>query len=738
MNDGQPILRGQLKREHRRRPPRWEIEAGGTRYELNDGVIAQYLPGRLQEDRWVAFRANRTQVTKIVATKFIHAYNFVPLEGDGPKRSRYRPHDGWTAERLYSGAFRCRMTFDTPVFIGGQRTKDKDGHTEIDFFRFNRAVAIPPSELKGMIRTVFEAATNSCLSKFESGRVKKRDDARNSWARQLLPGRLERHGDDWKVRVMAAAWVPMNGTATLTDRQNVHAVVDPTNRHNNVPWSCAVTQIADAPGLVNQPGQLVVEGYLKKNGNPLATAGGPGPRKHDERLFFIPTAVPNGSELAGDVGRLTDAGLNFGQLLDVDPDVVARYGNVLKEQHDLYQKNGMTPTFSPSVQDGALVYFLYNNHAVRHLSRTGIPKFEMKTDRRDLVGGHAPCNRVKELCTACRVFGMVAEGPEPAAAKADALAGRVTPSVARWSGSAVPKLQEQLLPPLSSPRPTASEFYLERKDNGDQQHIHWDQATKKNARIRGRKFYRHSRPRFIGQHVGAPDNLNATVALLPENDQPSVFEFVIWFSELDAEELGALAWCLNMPDPLRHKIGMGKPLGLGSCKVEIAWDAPEAGEFGGQHTHLLDLDERYASLASDGRKYAGDDVKIADDKKAELQKHVESLAAGWRDTRAPVDAFQQLIEMLTFLTDGHDNAKLPTTYPSADPSDVVPRDGFWWFQMAGQRHVLPRPSDERQNPLQGPPPPPAQQPRGNPGRGDGGRQQRGGQHGGGGRRQHRR
>ena len=45
------------------------------------------------------------------------------------------------------------------------------------------------------------------------------------------------------------------------------------------------------------------------------------------------------------------------------------------------------------------------------------------------------------------------------------------------------------------------------------------------------------------------------------------FKFRIRYENLSGNELGALLFALKMPEGCAHKIGMGKPYGLGSVKI---------------------------------------------------------------------------------------------------------------------------------------------------------------------------
>jgi hypothetical protein len=47
------------------------------------------------------------------------------------------------------------------------------------------------------------------------------------------------------------------------------------------------------------------------------------------------------------------------------------------------------------------------------------------------------------------------------------------------------------------------------------------------------------------------------------------FKFKIRYENLTENELGALLFVLKLPEGCAHKIGMGKPLGLGSVKITL-------------------------------------------------------------------------------------------------------------------------------------------------------------------------
>ncbi len=136
---------------------------------------------------------------------------------------------------------------------------------------------------------------------------------------------------------------------------------------------------------------------------------------------------------------------------------------------------------------------------------------------------------------------------------------------------------------LSNPKPYHKKFYAD------------------NDRIKGRKFYYHHQDKDMDKID--PSHLNRSITPLKSGAR---FEFKVCFENLTDEEYGLLLWTLELEEGLGHKIGMGKPLGLGSCVIKIK----EIKEF---------TRERYFSI---------DNVKREEDKK--LADRIEEIKQWWK------------------------------------------------------------------------------------------------------------
>jgi CRISPR-associated protein (TIGR03986 family) len=143
---------------------------------------------------------------------------------------------------------------------------------------------------------------------------------------------------------------------------------------------------------------------------------------------------------------------------------------------------------------------------------------------------------------------------------------------------------------LSSPKPTSYQLYLELNGN---QCVNWDGE---NARIRGQKMYWHRvgmgwQIDDMAVRVQPRDQL-VNAALVDKNTQYTVAEVItkgavfsgrVRFENLHPVELGALLAALHLPSECAHKIGMGKPYGMGSIRIE-------------PKVYLIDRAKRYTSM----------------------------------------------------------------------------------------------------------------------------------------------
>jgi CRISPR-associated protein (TIGR03986 family) len=123
---------------------------------------------------------------------------------------------------------------------------------------------------------------------------------------------------------------------------------------------------------------------------------------------------------------------------------------------------------------------------------------------------------------------------------------------------------------LDRPRASNTNFYLDSKEN-----VSYDENG---ASIKGRKYYWHHKDKLnitnSGQIINSSiiarkeDNSNQITIARPLYSGNS-FEAGVYFENLTDFELGALIYSIGLEENMYHKIGHGKPIGLGTIKIDI-------------------------------------------------------------------------------------------------------------------------------------------------------------------------
>lgn len=183
--------------------------------------------------------------------------------------------------------------------------------------------------------------------------------------------------------------------------------------------------------------------------------------------------------------------------------------------------------------------------------------------------GHDKCTDIESLCPACRLFGMIG--------KSGSNTGRVRICDTHESEGVKFDLGEVTLPVLGTPRISATEFYLL---SPDEKALTWnyDYWVEKYAEgkfppivkncmpsLAGRKVYWHGKMFDVNDKSNAKMNMRCTVRPITAGK----FKFKVYFEDLESEELESLIFCLNLNGKGVHKIGKGKPIGMGDIEVTV-------------------------------------------------------------------------------------------------------------------------------------------------------------------------
>lgn len=680
--------------------------------------------------------------------RFLNPYNFVrTLEVRNPKsapllgRCTPPPHDRYVG---LTGRIKCRLTATTPIFVSDseevvEETVNGKKHRSHRFFRDPEGnIAIPGTSLRGAVRSIFEAATNSCFAHF-AGNKRLSYHLAAGEARKLIPARVRRHGEEgWALELlpganeislngpgsndpMYAAWLkrysPLRPSPTESAKPNLAysrrkiVGLPASKKHGDECWALIewmehpprvvrgreqgrfffwnVVQLAIEEKDLPTPGdgQKRVKGYLCITNQNIEN-------KHDERLFFTAQNLKP-VELPKEVRE------KYEELI---ADYQERHQDEVNKRKQPERPMGQEPAFSrfilertrrdePKLRNGDLVYAMLEErsrgvYTVKFIVPVSVPRvgFERKTRELLYPPDLAKCTAYDRLCPACRTFGWVWGDDDPEQQRPDldkptAYAGRVRFSHAKLVEDA--GVFDATLAILSTPKPTTYRFYL-RPRNGKPQDGLGDQQVdydNEGQILRGRKVYRHHgdwlNPQEYQSMNGAKSDQNRTVRGVQKAG--SVFEFTVDFENLAPVELGALLWSLRL-EGWHHRIGYAKPLGFGSAQIEIG------------EVSLLDPEGRYASFV--GGENGWNDRTSDGQSWVDAFKHAMAQRYGM-----PFERLENIRDLQALLAD---TPPLPVHYPRPTRQPQAEGKQYEWFvgnkrggQTPGPRLALPLADEDR-------------------------------------------
>ncbi len=621
---------------------------GGMTYKFNRKAIVQGAFDEINRGQRLRFRPDgaRARDVEVLAEvveavekpkttprprrsgpyRFLNPYNFVrtlevadpaaePLLGRCPPP----PHDRYVG---LSGRITCELTVATPLFIsdseGVELDKDVRDHFHYRFFRDpDGNIAIPGTSLRGPIRSIFEAATNSCFIHFSGhkrlsyhlppsdalrlvpGRVRK--TSAGEWKLDLLPGTTPVNPDRRPSGPQYAAWIPtyrplwnsktkaksphspysqrrslslQNWRHVEPCRALVEQIQHPLRQFEfwNVVALAKPGQSLPSPG----PGQQGVDGYISITNQNIEN-------KHDERIFFRATGNASASQplpLSASVRK---------QYKELVEDYQERHADAVRKRKQHKQPVdapvGREPAFSrfimdksaAKLSDGDLVYAMLDRRGmsfkVGFIVPVSVPRVGYENTIGDLLypDDLDACDKYLELCPACRTFGWVDPEPEKDEERV-AYAGRVRISHAQRLAGGTLEPFDATLAILSTPKPTTSRFYLKPKTGKPQNSLPDDKVNYDayGQKLRGRKFYRHQGEQLNRQEYESVGHKKSDQNRTVHDIQPpgTEFSFNVDFENLASAELGALLWSLEM-EGWHHRLGYGKPLGFGSAAIQV-------------------------------------------------------------------------------------------------------------------------------------------------------------------------
>lgn len=499
---------------------------------------------------------------------FVNPYNFIPL-----------PNTKTMAERKkgsLSGLITYNLYTKTPLFIPNTssnrafaRPGENKDHKSYDFFSYTdlsgiqetpapARPVIPGSEMRGVLRSNYEIITNSCMSSLDVNKVLSKRTMESFQA-----GLIKKNGEKGYQLFKAEDCLWRTEGANNTTIQNsmpegTKVVFDTEEKKIGKTFAQNVAKYADSV----PEGKSV--GYLIK--------GAPGPGNH--------SGQPN--------AKVIPAQKHYAHIFRLKENAVCDLEDLssLYKVLDQYYKNNRDDksknyaeyrTQLQNFEGGSgeeyfPVYYSKIDDATIYLSPACKTREVYKETLRTLAGSMIPCSSKNYLCPACSLFGTLADD------------GAVSSRIRVLDLKAEDKnnnkdyyLGTVTLKPLSSPKLSNVEFYLQRPEGADfwtyDYYIDSDGTVKRQpGTLSGRKFYWHN---LDANDYSSEERTSQNITVRPVRDGIT-FKGKIYFEKISEKELRDLLFVIQAGDngsleTKEHglKIGAAKPLGFGSVAMKV-------------------------------------------------------------------------------------------------------------------------------------------------------------------------
>lgn len=535
---------------------------------------------------------------------FVNPYNFIHFPEN--KAHAYKDED------RHTGVIHYTITTKTPLFIPNSSSEtaftesETPDHKSYDFFSYTELdptkryeddypiPVIPGSEMRGVVRNIYETLTDSCMSmlntdtypvkrspeRFEAALLHR--DKKGNW--ELLPALSLRIGLG-----ADAQWV------TLENGNEVMRATEPPAGFENCHNGTIIYY--QKPEKTNKWSFKTIEHYSVewKEGLPYGylLKWGMGVAKLHYHVFVVQKNKPAISELkvSKDIVErkmfpVLESYLNQPALTPGNKAAYEEYENDLKRF-----LNGNEEAYFP------VTYSKIGNRGIFYLAPAIFSKEVSNENLEKFAGKFSPCK--DNFCPACDLFGYIGTNNENAKGskirfsdlypeKYDAMQEVLNKSEQRradinqeiqnafYLGRNNGKVTLQT---LAEPKLGNVEFYLKRPDE-EAEFWTYDYYTVRgqthrynnytNCQLRGRKYYWHHRMVDTTQRIDRT-RLNKTIRPVKSG---VTFEGELYFEGISQRQLNQLIWILDSSEQIKGKmlglkLGGAKPLGYGSvvCKV---------------------------------------------------------------------------------------------------------------------------------------------------------------------------
>ena len=561
-------------------------------------------------------------------------YNFIPIN-DTVIAAEAIPGEDFQMNKYYAdtrftGYIKLNIKTLTPLYVRGSNKPEEEKENS-EFFSPGNKLRIPGSSIRGMVRNLVEIISFSKMEYFEDKRLYYRTlvDLQSNYPKIMFKGDVRDKHQGISPRTKAGWLKQENGKyyiyplyneqiyrinfSPVPNKESNQWIVDESNKpefsfHEKI--SFIPQNEAVRPHQRRTKNGKTITNYLRYaliNDNDYKM-GHCEDGKYQKGYLILSGRMGYGEHCKHMHPVIHCPDFN-GKKKQVVQSVVESYrGDINREPYaNLF-------TVLEKHDEGVPCFYLEENGEVQSIGHT--PLYRLPYIKK--VSDHIPAEHktdVLDLTNA--IFGQ-----------AEKFAGRVFFEDTVLCERQGQVLMDTKLPKiLSSPKPTSFQLYLKQKSNNKKELCHWDDSpNKENGFIRGYKLYWHQNNED-GYSWVEKGTTNATHSdpITPVKAGKE-FSGIIRFENLSKVELGALLFVLDLPDNMAHKLGMGKPLGLGSVKI-----TPEL--------YLSNRIERYSKLFGNNEWYLGEE-QIPDMKSYEnafaayiMEKLGEASSYLWENDR---------------------------------------------------------------------------------------------------------
>lgn len=669
--------------------------------------------------------------------RFLNPYNFVrplpepqnlpPLSEDTADlhllwRCPPPPHDRYTG---LSGRITCTMRAKTPVFVSDSEiVSEQNGHKTYRFFNVNGDDVIPASSLRGSIRSVFEAVTNSTFGAFtfkdEPLFYRQSPDV----ALRIIPARVEADpssstklglrllNDGCSITVgkrdpvtFYHAWIPKYPNEQILKKTPRYTVgkdgkeydrhVHKLDRVVSIPSDCvngskcyaAIIESTTLKGRNRKGFPHLQADYIAKS----KTAVEAWCRQQTNLTYRVVAGYVYITGLNADVKQYErffcfDENVEKPLLVPLTDQNIDQFHRLMSDYHKRKdsianslsnaEREGIQPSRFiqqlEQLKEGTLVYAdlkgTNHNPEVRAIYPVAISRAMYDRTVQDVIAVHhphlLPPTNINELCLASRVFGWVGqEADKQDLTQEVAYRGRV-----RFSHADVITENKDDTPMtlaiLGAPHPTAVEFYLDQPNERKLYNYNNDQAN-----IRGRKIYRHHKPWEVKKNPAEQSETQKEATRQERDDQNRTIQGVYqpgstWIFTIDFENL--------------------QPVELGA----LLWTLElREGDRQGYHRigygkplgfGSVQIDVRELDFYDAKTRYTPEQTGLADGiehKSVLIQRFREGMQILYGAGFSQLDSIQDLLALLS-----ERNDTLPIHYPRLNPNrQASDNEGFRWF-----------------------------------------------------------